>query len=332
MPLPSSSRTRWKAHSPSPRAWPCSTRAGSSLTTHPEAFKKNPGSGRRPVYFRRHAWPRSLMVCRPSSHEYPPQRNPDRPARSWSHSPRSSMVLIYLGAPGVFTPQNKYRIYFENAAGIKPGAPRCCSRAARSARCARFIRRCSRKTGPGPKLETLIEVQVNFTARIFNKVKAQIAQPTMLGDSVIDFSNGEELQRPRLRWRSTSIGERAAGLSELAPDGHGKPRSRSRPSSPAPSIASKKPPTTSPNSPPKAPTCRKPSPSSSNSASTSMNSSKATTARCGTRCKTSRRSPAINGKLASRSTISPNRLTGPDGSLSKTFKNTEKFTNATHGE
>ena len=33
-------------------------------------------------------------------------------------------VLIYLGAPGVFIPQNTFRIYFDNAAGIKPGAPR----------------------------------------------------------------------------------------------------------------------------------------------------------------------------------------------------------------
>ena len=27
-------------------------------------------------------------------------------------------VLLYLGAPGVFTPQKTYRIYFDNAAGL----------------------------------------------------------------------------------------------------------------------------------------------------------------------------------------------------------------------
>ena len=30
-------------------------------------------------------------------------------------------LLLYLGAPGVFVPQHTYRIFFDNAAGIKPG-------------------------------------------------------------------------------------------------------------------------------------------------------------------------------------------------------------------
>src|SRR5688572_5353243 len=32
-------------------------------------------------------------------------------------------VLVYLGAPGAFTPQKKFSIYFDNAAGIKLGTP-----------------------------------------------------------------------------------------------------------------------------------------------------------------------------------------------------------------
>ena len=32
-------------------------------------------------------------------------------------------VLIVLGAPGVFTPMNHYYIFFDNAGGVKQGAP-----------------------------------------------------------------------------------------------------------------------------------------------------------------------------------------------------------------
>src|SRR6187200_1914487 len=32
-------------------------------------------------------------------------------------------VLVYLGAPGAFTPQKDFSIYFDNAAGLKLGTP-----------------------------------------------------------------------------------------------------------------------------------------------------------------------------------------------------------------
>src|SRR3954471_21656323 len=32
-------------------------------------------------------------------------------------------ILVLLGAPGLFRPLTTYRIYFDNAAGIKQGAP-----------------------------------------------------------------------------------------------------------------------------------------------------------------------------------------------------------------
>jgi len=124
-------------------------------------------------------------------------------------------ILLFLGAPGVFIPQHTYWIYFQDAASIKPGSP---------------VLLAGRKIGqvralfspvpdserPDPKLETKIEVQVNSTARIFKHVKAQITQPTMLGDSVIDFSNGDEASG--LAQNDASfIGELAPSLSGLAP-------------------------------------------------------------------------------------------------------------------
>jgi ABC-type transporter Mla subunit MlaD len=122
-------------------------------------------------------------------------------------------VLIYLGAPGVFTPQKKFRIYFENANGIKPGAQVLLA-GRKIGQVRELFSPVMEKDRPEPKLETLIEVQVNSTARIFNKVKVQITQPTLLGESVIDFSSGEESSGLAPDGKHF-IGERAAGLSDL---------------------------------------------------------------------------------------------------------------------
>lgn len=124
-------------------------------------------------------------------------------------------VLIYLGAPGVFIPQKKFRIYFENAAGIKPGAQVLLA-GRKIGQVRQLFSPVEEKERPDPKLETLIEVEVNASARIFNKVRVQITQPTLLGESVIDFSSGDESSGQASDGKHF-VGERAAGLSDLAP-------------------------------------------------------------------------------------------------------------------
>lgn len=124
-------------------------------------------------------------------------------------------VLIYLGAPGVFIPQNKFRIYFENAAGIKPGAQVLLA-GRKVGQVRQLFSPVEEKERPNPKLETLIEVEVNASAKIFNKVRVQITQPTLLGESVIDFSNGDESSGIASNGKHF-IGERAGSLSDLAP-------------------------------------------------------------------------------------------------------------------
>jgi ABC-type transporter Mla subunit MlaD len=124
-------------------------------------------------------------------------------------------VLIYLGAPGVFVPQNTYRIYFDNAAGIKPGAQVLLA-GRKIGQVRALFSPVPEKDRPTPKMETLIEVQVERRAAIFNKVKVQITQPSLLGESVIDFSNGEEasgLARDGARF----LGERPGGLADAVP-------------------------------------------------------------------------------------------------------------------
>ena len=101
------------------------------------------------------------------------------------------VVLVYLGAPGVFTPQHTYRIYFSNASGIKPGAQVMLA-GRKIGRVRELYSPVPEGERPDPKMETLIEVQVAASARVFNHVKVQITQPSLLGESVIDFSSGEE--------------------------------------------------------------------------------------------------------------------------------------------
>jgi len=125
------------------------------------------------------------------------------------------VVLIYLGAPGVFTPQNTYRIYFDNASGLKPGAQVLL--AGRKIGQVRVLYSpVPEKDRPTPKMETLIEVQVERRAAVYNKVKVQITQPSLLGESVIDFSSGEEasgLAQDGARF----LGERPGGLADAVP-------------------------------------------------------------------------------------------------------------------
>ena len=124
-------------------------------------------------------------------------------------------VLLYLGAPGVFIPQNTYRIYFDDAGGIKPGAQILLA-GRRIGQVRTLFSPVPEKDRPMPNMEVLIEIQVERSAKIFNKVKVQIAQPSVLGESVIDFSNGQEASG--LAKDGTSfLGERPGGLADLAP-------------------------------------------------------------------------------------------------------------------
>jgi ABC-type transporter Mla subunit MlaD len=124
-------------------------------------------------------------------------------------------VLIFLGAPGVFVPQNTYRIYFDNAAGIKPGAQVLLA-GRKIGQVKQLYSPVPEKERPTPKMETLIEVEVARSANVYNKVKVQITQPSLLGESVIDFSSGEEASG-RASDGAKFLGERPGGLADAVP-------------------------------------------------------------------------------------------------------------------
>lgn len=124
-------------------------------------------------------------------------------------------LLIYLGSPGIFVAQKSFRIYFDNASGLEPGAPVLLA-GRKIGQVTALHSPVSEKERPDPKLETLVEVQVDKSAKIFSKVKAQMTQPNLLGKPVIDFTTGEEASG--LAPENTAfIGERQPSVSDAVP-------------------------------------------------------------------------------------------------------------------
>jgi phospholipid/cholesterol/gamma-HCH transport system substrate-binding protein len=124
-------------------------------------------------------------------------------------------VVIYLGAPGVFVPQHIYRIYFDNASGIKQGADVLLA--------GRKVGRVKTLYSPVPegqrpeaKTEALIEVQVSVYAKIYNNVKVQMIQNGLLAEQVIDFTSGEEASG-LAKDGASFIGVRPGGLQDAVP-------------------------------------------------------------------------------------------------------------------
>ena len=102
-------------------------------------------------------------------------------------------VLLAIGAPGVFKATNTYRIYFDNAAGLNQGAPVLLA--------GRRIGQVTNLLSPVPmrdrpkyyeSYETLIQVEVDRSAKIYTKVEVHMLQTSLLGQPVIDFTNGDE--------------------------------------------------------------------------------------------------------------------------------------------
>ena len=125
------------------------------------------------------------------------------------------VLLLYLGAPGVFVAQKTYRIYFDNAAGIKPGAAVLLA-GRKVGQVRNLYSPVPEKERPTPKMETLIVIEVAETANIYNKVKAQLTQPSLLGEPVIDFTSGEEASGLAPDGASF-LGERPGGIADAVP-------------------------------------------------------------------------------------------------------------------
>jgi ABC-type transporter Mla subunit MlaD len=155
-----------------------------------------------------------------------------------------AFILILLSAPGLFRPLVTYKMYFDNAAGIKVGAP---------------VMLAGRKIGqvqklfspvspeedqraqeadtalhpaePGatptptptftegkpnkPKYEVRVEVQVDKNAKVYRDAHARLMQLGLLGDMAIDITQGTE-SSGRAKDGEMFAGERVPDFSEAA--------------------------------------------------------------------------------------------------------------------
>ncbi|PZR75365.1 MAG: hypothetical protein DLM73_05475 [Chthoniobacterales bacterium] len=133
-------------------------------------------------------------------------------------------ILILLGAPGLFKPLVTYKIYMDNAAGIKLGAPVLLAGrkigqvdklyspvsredAKRAEAAADAVRAADPNTAATPtpkpnatptpaetkpKYEARIDVRVDKDAGVYKDAKARLITLGLLGETAIDFTQGNE--------------------------------------------------------------------------------------------------------------------------------------------
>src|SRR5436189_5658625 len=127
-----------------------------------------------------------------------------------------AFLLVLLGAPGLFQPLVTYKIYFDNAAGIKQGAPVMLAgrkigqvqklysplspeeeREAEQAEAAIHSAEANASPSPSatpdkPRFEVRVEVQVSKSAKVYRDAKTRMMQLGLLGDTAIDFTQGTQ--------------------------------------------------------------------------------------------------------------------------------------------
>jgi ABC-type transporter Mla subunit MlaD len=154
-------------------------------------------------------------------------------------------ILILLGAPGLFTPLVTYRIYMDNAAGIKLGAPVLLAGrkigqveklhspvskedAKRAEAAAAALHPADPNASPTPKpkpnstpaladtkpkYEARIDVRVDKVAGVYRDAKARLITLGLLGETAIDFTQGDE-SSGRANDGETFAGERVPDFGE----------------------------------------------------------------------------------------------------------------------
>lgn len=143
-------------------------------------------------------------------------------------------VLVLLGAPGLFRPLVTYRIYFDNAAGIKLGAPVLLA-GRKIGTVAALYSPVSREEsqravevdktlhGPDatptppnakpPRYEVRIEVQVDRRSLLYRDSKPRLITLGLLGETAIDFTEGTE-KSGRANSGEVFAGERVPDFGE----------------------------------------------------------------------------------------------------------------------
>jgi ABC-type transporter Mla subunit MlaD len=122
-------------------------------------------------------------------------------------------VLVYLEAPGLSGERRIFRIYFDNAGGINGGAPVMLA-GRRIGQVSRIISPVPEAQRPQPQLAVIVEVAVDPKARIYQQQRVLMVQYSLLGEDVIDFTQGKE--NSGLATSDTRfIGIRQPGLADV---------------------------------------------------------------------------------------------------------------------
>ena len=143
-------------------------------------------------------------------------------------------ILVLLGAPGLFRPLTTYKIYFDNAAGIKLGAPVLLAgrkigqvaklyspvskeESQRAVEVEKSLRAAEANATPAPekppRYEVRIDVQVDRSAQLYRDSKARMITLGLLGEVAIDFTEGTE-SSGRARSGEVFAGERVPDFGE----------------------------------------------------------------------------------------------------------------------
>ncbi len=118
-------------------------------------------------------------------------------------------ILILLGAPGLFRPLVTYKVYFDNAAGIKLGAPVLLAgrkigqvktlnspvsrdEGAQALEAAANLGTIADASGGLPRFEVRIDIEVDRTAVVYKNANVRLMSLGLLGETAIDISGGND--------------------------------------------------------------------------------------------------------------------------------------------
>ncbi len=143
-------------------------------------------------------------------------------------------VLILLGAPGLFRPLVTYRIYFDNASGIKLGAPVLLAgrkigqvselyspvskeESQRAVEVDKSVHGPDATPTPPnakpPRYEVRIDVHVDRKSMLYRNAKPRLITLGLLGEEAIDFTEGTE-SSGRASSGEIFVGERVPNFGE----------------------------------------------------------------------------------------------------------------------
>src|ERR1700730_2796021 len=126
-------------------------------------------------------------------------------------------IVLYISSPGLLRPRKPFRVYFDNAAGIKQGATVMLA-GRKIGTVARIQSPVPLKDRPPekPDYEAMVEVQVQADAQIFKENTVSMRSFGLLAELVVDFNNGNSLSglaEPNARF----VGTRQPDLGEVGP-------------------------------------------------------------------------------------------------------------------